>query len=106
MQDYLISPNALKKLQEEKKPLQLIDVRTLEKHEKYNIGGRLLPSEELPHQLDTLDRTVPIITYCTSGGRSMRALEFLLSAGFTEIKSLEGGMTRWQEEYPAYPARY
>lgn len=98
MNNYLISPSELKKLLENKE-IQLIDVRTQEKHQTFNIGGKLIPFEELPNRLNELDQQRPIVTYCTSGGRSMRALEFLVHAGFSQVKSLDGGVTAWQKEF-------
>lgn len=100
MNNYLISTQELKKLLQNKEDLQLVDVRTPEKHQLFNIGGKLLPFEELPHRLNELDPTKPIVTYCTSGGKSMRALQFLLTSGFKLVKSLDGGITAWQNEPP------
>jgi rhodanese-related sulfurtransferase len=34
---------------------------------------------------------------CKSGVRSARAARQLMSAGFTQVESLAGGMMRWQE---------
>lgn len=94
---YIISPAALKILINEKADIQLIDVRTQEKHDAFNIGGHHIPAEELPDRLHELDPQKRTITYCTSGGRSMRALEYLLAVGFTSVQSLDGGMTLWRE---------
>lgn len=77
----------------------LVDVRTLDKHEEFNIGGKHIPLEEMPNRLLELDPTKLIITYCTSGNRSMRALEYLTACGFNNVKSLEGGMNEWREIY-------
>lgn len=98
MTDYLITPAELKALLDKNIDLQLIDVRTKDKHDVFNIGGKLIPSDELPNHLSELDPNVLTVTYCTMGGRSMRALQYLVSAGFKHVKSLDGGMTRWQEE--------
>ncbi|MBX3709893.1 MAG: rhodanese-like domain-containing protein [Gammaproteobacteria bacterium] len=96
--EYSISPFELNKLLQNKEKIQLIDVRTPEKHAIFNIGGKLIPFDELPNRLDELPQDQLIITYCTSGGRSMMALQFLLSKGFTLVKSLDGGVTAWQRE--------
>ncbi len=96
MNQYIISPCELKKSLENSEDIQLIDVRTPEKHAHFNIGGKLIPLSELPHRLDELDPHTPIVTYCTSGGSSMTALQLLLNSGFESVKSLEGGMTAWR----------
>lgn len=98
MNQYIITPQELKEKLAAGDSIELIDVRTADKHATYNIGGKLIPLEELPQRLAEIDRSKPIVTYCTMGGRSMRALQYLMSEGFTEVKSLDGGMTRWQDE--------
>jgi adenylyltransferase/sulfurtransferase len=98
MNQYIITPQELKDKLDAGDSIELIDVRTPDKHASYNIGGKLIPLEELPQRLAEIDRTKPIVTYCTMGGRSMRALQYLISEGFSDIKSLDGGMTRWQDE--------
>ncbi|MBV9575398.1 MAG: rhodanese-like domain-containing protein [Gammaproteobacteria bacterium] len=96
MNEYIISPCELKKSLENNADIQLLDVRTPEKHANYNIGGKLIPLSELPQRLDELDPNKLIITYCTSGGSSMTALQLLVNAGFKLVKSLDGGMTAWR----------
>lgn len=98
MNDYLITPKELNELLKSNSDIQLIDVRTPDKHAIFNIGGKLIPTQELPERISELDPNKLTITYCTMGGNSMRALQYLVSAGFRNVKSLDGGMTRWQEE--------
>lgn len=95
--DYLITVEELKEALAEDQDLQLLDVRTADKHEAFNIGGKLMPYDELVNRLDELDANKLIVTYCTTGGRSMMALKLLLDAGFTFVKSLDGGVTAWRE---------
>lgn len=96
IQEFIISPSQLKEILDNHQDIQLIDVRTVEKHQAFNIGGVLIPLTELPNRLGELDPNKMTVTYCTSGGRSMHALEYLLSVGFKSVKSLDGGMTAWQ----------
>lgn len=98
MQEYIIFPQELNELMKNNADIQLVDVRTIEKHLAFNIGGKHIPTAELPDRFNELDPGKPVITYCTSGGNSMRALQFLLSVGFKQVKSLEGGMTAWQND--------
>lgn len=98
MNDYIITPDELKEMLDNNEEIELIDVRTQDKHAVFNIGGKLIPSEELPERLNEIDSNKLVVTYCTSGGRSMMALKYLLSVGFTAVKSLEGGMTAWQRD--------
>jgi len=95
LNDPLISVAALKQLLNDNEDFELVDVRTLEKHQAFNIGGKHIPTTELPLRHNELDRNKLVVTYCTMGGNSMRALQYLRSIGFTRVKSLDGGMTAW-----------
>ena len=98
MNEHIISPRELSESLKNQEDIQLVDVRTIEKHEAFNIGGKLIPLDELMHRFNELDPKKPVVTYCTSGGKSMLALKLLLSAGFKSVKSLDGGMTAWREQ--------
>ncbi len=39
-----------------------------------------------------------VIVYCKKGGRSNEVANKLIRAGYKRVKSLDGGITRWQEE--------
>jgi rhodanese-related sulfurtransferase len=42
-----------------------------------------------------------IVTMCPGGGLSLAAVEILTDAGFTDVKSLKGGMNLWHKKgYP------
>jgi rhodanese-related sulfurtransferase len=42
-----------------------------------------------------------IVTICPGGGLSLAAVEILTEAGFTDVKSLKGGIGRWHKKgYP------
>ncbi|HET6330812.1 MAG TPA: MBL fold metallo-hydrolase [Holophagaceae bacterium] len=60
-------------------------------------GARLIPLGELPARLAELEpfRNQPVVTNCKAGGRSNQATTILLDAGFTDVRSLTGGMGRW-----------
>ncbi len=67
----------LKAWQAEGKDFQLIDVRELNEHEAYNIGGDLIPMSVLFRQTDRLDTSIPIVVYCKRGIRSQLAIQRL-----------------------------
>lgn len=75
------------------KDITLIDVRTVKEHETQNIGGTVLPLEELSHRLKELNPDHLIILYCQSGKRSQIALNILLKAGFTSVKYVANGLS-------------
>jgi adenylyltransferase/sulfurtransferase len=79
--------------------LVLVDVR--EPHEleiSHLPGARLLPLGELPSRLAELDKDAEIILFCRTGTRSARALDILVTAGFTRLRHLAGGLNAWAQE--------
>ncbi|HTL97519.1 MAG TPA: MBL fold metallo-hydrolase [Holophagaceae bacterium] len=60
-------------------------------------GARLIPLGELSARLAELEafKGKPVVTNCKAGGRSNQAASILLGAGFTDVRSLTGGMGRW-----------
>src|SRR5579871_6534135 len=98
MQDYIITPLELKACLTNNAEIQLIDVRSNPEHVQFNIGGILIPLNELPTRLTELDVNKTIIAYCHSGVRSLMAVKILMDAGFKHVKSLEGGIVAWQQQ--------
>lgn len=77
----------------------LIDVREPHEHAVSNIpGARLIPLGTLPDHLDALPRDREILVHCKMGGRSARAVLFLLDNGFTRVRNVEGGIDAWLAE--------
>jgi len=60
-------------------------------------GALLLPLPQLAARLDELAhlRHRPLVTVCLMGGRSAQAAQLLQDAGFTQVRSLAGGMGGW-----------
>lgn len=81
----------LQQLQQDPK-LCLVDVRTPEEHQEYNIGGKLIPLAELPSRLNELDKAQTIVLYCRSGKRSLTAVNLLKQVGFVNVRHLQGGV--------------
>lgn len=78
--------------------LLLIDVRSQQERNIYNISGVLIPLAELPQHFENIDRSKNIVVYCHTGARSTMAVKLLKEAGFHSVKSLAGGMMAWQAE--------
>ena len=45
-----------------------------------------------------IPRDRPILVHCRSGGRSARAAEALVAAGFPDVTNLEGGIVGWAQD--------
>jgi rhodanese-related sulfurtransferase len=86
----------------------LLDVRTKEEYEEVHLENAvLLPVQELSQGtlarigLGEEAKNKEIIIYCRSGARSKTAYDIMKSLGYTNIKSIGGGMIHWQEDgYP------
>ncbi len=58
---------------------------------------------ELSSNLENLSsfKEKEIVTICPGGGMSLVAVEIMVEAGFTDVKSLTGGMVEWHKKgYP------
>lgn len=55
----------------------LLDVRSYEEHEAHNIGGINIPLNELLARMDEVSLDKPLVVYCQTGVRSVRAIEML-----------------------------
>lgn len=86
----------------------LLDVRTPDEYEELHLqNALLLPVQELSAQslaavgLGEDAKNKEIYIYCRSGSRSKTAYDIMTSLGYTNIKSIAGGMIHWQEDnYP------
>ena len=80
----------------------LLDVRTQLEADICTLpGSRLLPLQVLESKLDELKAEVddrlgtPIVVYCHHGRRSLTATFMLRAAGFTDVRSMAGGIHLW-----------
>jgi rhodanese-related sulfurtransferase len=97
MQIEEVTVNELLELQKQKKDLLVLDVREPSEYEADNMNGKLIPLGQLPDRLDELDRDQLIIVHCKTGGRSSRAVAYMMGEGFKNVKNLKGGITAWRE---------
>ena len=76
---------------------QLIDVRGRDEAELPRVAGaRLIPLNELPEELVTLDRERPVAFLSGHGARAAEAMALFRSAGMT-AHAVEGGVYAWVE---------
>jgi rhodanese-related sulfurtransferase len=85
----------------------LLDVREQVELEIAAVADVLhIPMREIPARLVELDRGVPLVVMCHSGGRSRRVAEFLLGNGFSRVFNLRGGIDAWSTEIDPQVPRY
>lgn len=70
----------------------VVDVREPDEYREGHIpGAQSVPLSLVPESVDVFRKAVPVYVVCMSGGRSMRACEFLHDAGVTNVVNVAGG---------------
>jgi sulfur-carrier protein adenylyltransferase/sulfurtransferase len=84
--------------------VQLIDVREPWEAQVAQIGGKLIPQNDVPNRLAEIDRNREVVIHCKSGGRSQRIAEFLQQQGYPRVANVAGGILAWSDEIdPSVP---
>lgn len=86
--------------------LYILDVREPYEYQIANIGGTLIPMNDVPQRLAEIDRNREIIVHCKMGGRSQRVAEFLANQGYPNVKNLAGGITAWADQIDPKVPKY
>ena len=61
-------------------------------------GAHHIPLDELEERRHELPEDRPVVVYCRSGQRSLRAARSLAAAGVPEVYNLEGGILAWARD--------
>ena len=84
----------------------ILDVREPYEYQIANIGGKLIPQNDVPQRLAEIDREREIVVQCRSGGRSQKIAEFLKQAGYPKVINLAGGILAWSDEIDPSVKKY
>jgi sulfur-carrier protein adenylyltransferase/sulfurtransferase len=101
-----LSVKELKRRMDAGESLFILDVREPFEYRIANIGGKLIPQNEVPERIGEIDRNQEIIVQCKSGGRSQRIAEFLKQSGFPNVANLAGGILAWSDEVDPRVPKY
>jgi adenylyltransferase/sulfurtransferase len=101
-----ISVKELKRRIDAGEDAYLIDVREPYEYQIAQIGGKLIPQNEVPQRLAEIDRNREVIVHCRSGVRSQRIAEFLKQAGYPRVANLAGGILAWADEIDPKVQKY
>jgi sulfur-carrier protein adenylyltransferase/sulfurtransferase len=101
-----ITVEELKQLRDAGKEPFLLDVREPHEYQICNLGGHLIPLNDLPKRVNELDSSREIVVHCKMGGRSAKAVDFLRQSGFTKVKNLTGGINAWAEKIDPKVPKY
>ncbi len=100
---------SVKELVEELKStpgLRLLDVRSPQENGHASIDGGTLVNETVAQEVLEWPPETPIVLYCHLGQRSMDAAMNLVSRGFTNVRSLAGGIDAWSVDVDPSVPRY
>lgn len=87
-----ITVKEFKELLAAHKKITILDVRSAKEYKIFNLGGKLIPLDQLENRLHELKPNDFIVVYCQSGGRSKIAVELLKKYGFKNVFNLIGGI--------------
>lgn len=96
-----ISPQDVARMRAEGRNFLFLDVRTPEEREAAAIEGtQSVPMQDLDLHMPELRQHQDdfIIVHCKGGKRSMTVTTVLRANGFTNVKSMAGGIERWIKE--------
>ena len=97
-----ISPKQLKEWLDEERDFLLLDTRndyevdfgTFSRAKHFNLNHFC----KFPQEAEKLERTKPIVMFCTGGVRCEKAGAYMVEAGFPEVYQLDGGILNYFSE--------
>jgi adenylyltransferase/sulfurtransferase len=101
-----LSVKELKRRMDAGENVFILDVREPYEYQIANIGGRLIPQNDVPQRLAEIDRDREIVVHCRSGVRSQRIAELLSQAGYPKVVNLAGGILAWADEIDPKMQKY
>jgi molybdopterin/thiamine biosynthesis adenylyltransferase/rhodanese-related sulfurtransferase len=101
-----ISVKDLKARRDAGEDIFLLDVREPYEVQIAQIGGKLIPQNDVPQRLAEIPRDREIVVHCRSGARSQRIAEFLKQSGYQNVVNLAGGILAWSDEIDPSVQKY
>jgi molybdopterin/thiamine biosynthesis adenylyltransferase/rhodanese-related sulfurtransferase len=86
--------------------LFLLDVREPYEYQIAQIGGTLIPQNDVANRLAEIPRDREIVVHCRSGARSQRIAELLKQSGYMQVVNLAGGILAWSDEIDPKVQKY
>jgi len=84
----------------------LLDVREPYEYQIAQIGGTLIPQNDVPNRLAEIPRDREIIVHCRSGARSQKIAELLKQSGYKDVVNVAGGILAWADEIDPSVQKY
>ncbi len=84
----------------------LVDVRDPQTFASNHITNSLhLDNQSISDFIREADLDKPLVVVCYHGNSSQSAAAYLVSQGFSDVYSLDGGFELWRSTYPAETAQ-
>jgi sulfur-carrier protein adenylyltransferase/sulfurtransferase len=101
-----ITVKELKRRRDAGEGVFLLDVREPYEYQIAQIGGTLIPQNDVPQRLNEIPRDREIVVQCRSGARSQKIAEFLKQSGYSQVVNLAGGILAWSDEIDPKVQKY
>ena len=99
-----IAPEQAQSLREQ--GAALVDIRDPQTFASNHIAGsQHLDNHSLADFIAKADLDQPVIVVCYHGNSSQSAAAYLVSQGFSDVYSLDGGFELWRSTYPGETAQ-
>ncbi len=93
-----ITPVELRELLTQNAELAIVDVREPYEYQIGNLGGQLIPVDQVLEKAQQIPKDQQVVMICRSGKRSTRAIRQLQEQfGLDNLFNLEGGLLAWRE---------
>ena len=97
----------LKQLIDKKEKVQLIDIREKDEFSISNIGGMLIPMENVFNDIEIFDKNNPVVFICRNGNRSRFVVKLLQQTfNFENFYNLKGGVNEWADKIDNTMTKY
>jgi rhodanese-related sulfurtransferase len=111
--DREVTPREVRDMRAARRSFVLLDCRLPAEHATARIeGSTLIPLAEVERRLDELEcegaepRSTEIVVHCHHGVRSLRVTNALRAHGFTNVRSMAGGIDLWSIDIDPKVPRY
>lgn len=84
----------------------MVDIRDPQTYALSHISGsQHLDNHSISDFIRGADLDAPLVVVCYHGNSSQSAAAYLVSQGFSDVYSLDGGFELWRTTYPAETAQ-
>lgn len=85
----------------------LIDVRKSSEKAIADIGGSLIPIDEIQDRFSEIPKDGEVVIYCRSGARSGQVTQYLIeNQGYENVANLRGGILAWADNIDSTITKY